>query len=135
PGGCVATLYKTSRAYSERPATAKAREPHQMRHATTPNKAASISDHGPIPMRRTPPPMLMTAKRVVKPATTPAQPPAMWAASRAEPSSIISGHAQFAITAEIVPQSEQQVKQNVWPPVTPPSSSRFQASPDRASAS
>src|SRR5215831_10924474 len=109
PGGCVTTLYTTSRAYSERPVTANALEPHQVRHATTPNKAASTSDHAPIPMMLPPPTMLITASRVVIPATTPAQPPAMWAAERAESSSMISGHAQFAITAEIVPQCEQQV--------------------------
>jgi hypothetical protein len=64
----------------------------------------------------------------------------MWAASRAESSSMISGHAQFAITAEIVPQAEQQVNKILRRSkkelaVTPPGSSRFQASPDRASAS
>jgi hypothetical protein len=37
----------------------------------------------------------------------------MWAALRAESSSMISGHAQFAITAEIVAQFEKEVKQNI----------------------
>jgi hypothetical protein len=37
----------------------------------------------------------------------------MWAALRAESSSMISGQAQFAITAEIVAQFEKEVKQNI----------------------
>jgi hypothetical protein len=112
-----------------------------MRHATTANIAASMSDHGPIPSKLTPPTMLMTANRVVSPATTPAHPPALCAASRAESSSMISGHAQFAITAEIVAQVDQQVnkifgcRNKKELAVTLPGSSRFQASPDSASAS
>jgi hypothetical protein len=111
-----------------------------MRHATTANIAASMSDHGPIPSKLTPPTMLMTANRVVSPATTPAHPPALCAASRAESSSMISGHAQFAITAKIVTQAEQHVNKILCRDskelaVTQPGSSRFQASPDSASAS
>jgi hypothetical protein len=53
---------------------------------------------------------------------------------------MISGHAQFAITAKIVTQAEQHVNKILCRDskelaVTQPGSSRFQASPDSASAS
>ena len=102
PGGWSITFIATSTQYKTKPAMAQGRDPFHTRQPTTPNKPASRNDHGDIPMIEVELAMPMTVNSVVRPATTYAHPPATWAALRAESSSTIPGHAQFAIASGIV---------------------------------